>query len=155
MTHSSGGFRSNILHNRDNVSCSGHPFMVGFSPELPLLSVHPSSPDLQHVSLTAARGTWRVTNVTSVVPSAVHWTAPDIRPVLTVPGVYRFLSPRPALIIHAAESHSHHGDRQTGQTASLCLYKILSVQLYDTISFSCCRLEETTAGLTVLSSESL
>lgn len=155
MTHSGSDIRSNILHNRHNVSCSGHPFMVSFSPEPPAFSVHPSSPDLQHVSLTAARGTWRVTNVTSAAPSAVHWTAPDIHPVLTVPGVYRFPSQRPALIIHAAESHSHHRDRQTGQTASLCLYKILSVRLYDTISFSCRRLEETTAGLTVQSSESL
>lgn len=40
-------------------------FLVNFSSEPPLVSVHPSSPDLQLGALTAAWGTGRVTNVVS------------------------------------------------------------------------------------------
>lgn len=44
-------------------------FLVNFSCEPPPVSVHPSSPDLQHGALTAARGTGRVTNVVSAATS--------------------------------------------------------------------------------------
>lgn len=44
-------------------------FLVNFSFEPLPVFVHPSSSDLQDVTLTAARGTWRVTNVVSAALS--------------------------------------------------------------------------------------
>lgn len=122
-------------------------------PSLPL--GHCCSPSIHHLlTFTTFPGqllghAWRVTNITSAAPS---------KPRILVQYEASLASAdfhlcSTALIIHAAESHSHRRDRQTGPSALLSLYKILSVRLYDTISFPNGRLAQMTAGLTKQSSE--
>lgn len=107
------GIASSIFLNEDHISCTGHHFRVNCSSEPRPLFIHPSSPDLQHVALTAGPGH----RGGGDLRSRPRTKGPHIRPVLSDPGVYRFLSLLPALIIHAAESHTHQRDSRTGQTA--------------------------------------
>lgn len=87
--------------------------------------------------LPGARGEW-LTPAVSFAPVPAP-RAPDIRPVLSDPSVYRFLSLLPALIIHAAESHTHQRDSWEMArlpARSLPADLILSVPLHDTVSSS-------------------
>lgn len=67
---------SSIFLNEDHISCTGHHFRVNCSSEPPPLFVHPSSPDLQHVALTAARGAGGVAHARRLIRSRPRTKGP-------------------------------------------------------------------------------